>query len=144
MSGARRPDGGSVPIEAALLVPVVLAFVLMVVAAGRVQTTGAVVDAAARAGARAASLARTDDGADQAAADAVQGVLGRRGVHCRQDPGSPLTRGTLTTGAVQLGTVTVRVRCTVPLSDLLGVDGVPGEKTMTGEFTSVVDRYRGD
>jgi Flp pilus assembly protein TadG len=140
----RPPDGGSVPIEAALLLPVVLAFVLIVVAAGRVQTAGAVVDAAARAGARAASLARTDAGADQAAADAVQDVLGRRGLHCAQDPNQPISRGTLATGGGELATVTVRVRCAVPLRDLLGVDGLQGDKTMTGEFTSVVDRYRGD
>ncbi|MCU7821751.1 TadE/TadG family type IV pilus assembly protein [Kitasatospora sp. DSM 101779] len=144
----RRPaagrDTGAVPVEAALLLPVVLAFVLIVVAAGRVQSTGAVVDAAARAGARAASLARTEDGARQAAADAVQDVLGRRKVRCAQDPVTPVSYGTLQTPGGELGTVTVRVRCSVPLRDLLGVDALQGDKTMTGEFTSVVDRYRGD
>ncbi|MFD0569068.1 hypothetical protein ACFQ0T_07095 [Kitasatospora gansuensis] len=38
--------------------------------------------------------------------------------------------------------MTVQVSCTVRLSDLL-IDVVPGSKTMTASFTSVLDHYRG-
>ncbi|GAA2837419.1 hypothetical protein GCM10010441_72220 [Kitasatospora paracochleata] len=137
-------DRGSLALEAAILIPVVLAFVLMAVAAGRLQTTGSVVDAAARAGARAASLARTPEGARAAAAEAAGDVLAGRSVRCTQEPIGDPEYGSLDTAGGRLETVTVRVRCTVPLRDLLRFDGVPGEKTLTGEFTSVIDRYRGD
>ncbi|WP_035955354.1 TadE/TadG family type IV pilus assembly protein [Kitasatospora sp. NRRL B-11411] len=139
-----RRERGSFAVEAAVLVPVILGFALMAVAAGRLQTTGSVVDAAARAGARAASLARTPEGAQQAAADAVRTSLASRSVRCAAEPTGDPEYGTLDTDGGQLATVTVRVSCTVPLSDLLGLDGVPGHKTVTGTFTSVVDRYRGN
>ncbi|RKE22587.1 TadE/TadG family type IV pilus assembly protein [Streptomyces sp. TLI_171] len=140
----RERDRGSFAVEAAILVPVVLTFALMAVAAGRVQTTGAVVDAAARSGARAASLARTPEGAEQAAADAVAQALADRGVQCATEPVGAPEYGTIGSGAGQLTTVTVRVACTVAFGDLLELDGIPGHKTITGTFTSVVDRYRGD
>ncbi|WP_217712109.1 pilus assembly protein [Kitasatospora sp. NA04385] len=122
----------------------ILSFALMAVAAGRLQTTGAVVDAAARAGARAASLARTPEGARQAAADAVGQALAARQVRCETEPTGDPEYGSLRTDGGTLTTVTVRVSCTVPLSDLLGLDGTPGSKTLTGTFTSVLDRYRGN
>ncbi|QKW22839.1 pilus assembly protein [Kitasatospora sp. NA04385] len=144
-SGWRRgADRGSFAVEAAILVPVILSFALMAVAAGRLQTTGAVVDAAARAGARAASLARTPEGARQAAADAVGQALAARQVRCETEPTGDPEYGSLRTDGGTLTTVTVRVSCTVPLSDLLGLDGTPGSKTLTGTFTSVLDRYRGN
>jgi len=138
----RAPDSGSVAIEAAILAPVLLTFVLIAVVAGRIQTTGGVVDAAARSGARAASLARSADGAQQAAAEAVQEVFKDRGVRCTDATGSPVEFGTLETPTGTLRTVTVKVSCTVSLDYLL-VAGTPGTKTMTSTFTSVVDRYRG-
>ncbi|KDN81637.1 TadE/TadG family type IV pilus assembly protein [Kitasatospora cheerisanensis] len=137
-------DRGSFAIEAAILVPVVLAFALLAVAAGRVQTTGAVVDSAARSGARAASLARTPEGARQAAADAVSQALDDRGVQCATEPVGEPEYGILNTGDGQLTTITVRVSCTVAFGDLMELDGLPGHKTLTGTFTSVVDRYRGN
>ncbi|BAJ32188.1 MULTISPECIES: TadE/TadG family type IV pilus assembly protein [Kitasatospora] len=139
-----RRDRGSFALEAAILVPVILSFALMAVAAGRVQTTGAVVDAAARAGARAASLARTPAGAEKEAAAAVRQALAFRQVECATEPTGVPEYGTLETDGGVLQTVTVQVSCTVPLADLLGLDGVPGSKTITGTFTSVLDRYRGN
>ncbi|GAA4872427.1 TadE/TadG family type IV pilus assembly protein [Kitasatospora terrestris] len=141
--GRRASDRGSLALEAAMLLPVVLSFALMAAAAGRLQTTGSVVDAAARAAARAASLARSEDGARSAAAEAAAQVLGDRRLRCGQDPvGQPVFRDQPFAGG-NLRTVTVRVSCRVALRDLLRFDGVPGEKTVTGEFTSVIDRYRG-
>lgn len=139
----RRADEGSVAVEAAILAPTLLAFVLIAVAAGRIQTTVGEVDAAARAGARAASLARTPEGARTAAADAVQDSLRGRGVDCTEEPTQDPVYGTIDTPTGPLDTVSVTVRCTVRLDDLL-LAGMPGGKTMTGRFTSVIDRYRGN
>ncbi|WP_033222538.1 TadE/TadG family type IV pilus assembly protein [Kitasatospora phosalacinea] len=140
----RGADRGSFAVEAAVLVPVILSFALMAVATGRLQTTGAVVDAAARAGARAASLARTPEGAQRAAAEAVGQALAARQVRCESEPAGEPEYGTLKTDGGTLTTVTVRVSCTVPLADLIGLDAMPGSKTLTGTFTSVLDRYRGN
>ncbi|MER8182058.1 TadE/TadG family type IV pilus assembly protein [Kitasatospora sp. NPDC094015] len=143
-----RPDGGSdrgsVAVEVALLAPVLVAFVLLVVAAGRVQTTAGVVDAAARAAARAASLARDDDGGRQAAADAATEMLDERQVRCTVDRDHMLTYHNLTTPTGDVRTVTARISCRVSLGQLMYVDRAPGSTTVVGEFTSVIDRYRGN
>ncbi|MFJ8042034.1 TadE/TadG family type IV pilus assembly protein [Kitasatospora sp. NPDC096147] len=140
--GRRHPDRGSAALELALLAPVLVVFVLLAVAAGRIQTTGGVVDAAARSGARAASLARTVEGGQQAAADAVAEALRGQGVVC-QNPETPRAEySTMDTADGPLVTVTVRVSCRVPLADLM-VGWPSGGLTMHGTFTSVVDRYRG-
>ncbi|MFJ1751363.1 TadE/TadG family type IV pilus assembly protein [Kitasatospora sp. NPDC088134] len=141
---AAAPDRGSFAVEAALLIPLILTFALMAVAAGRLQTTGAIVDAAARSGARAASLARTPEGARRAAEDAVAQSLAERGVSCAAEPVGDPEYGTVGADGGQLTTVTVRVSCTVAFADLMELDGIPGHRTVTGSFTSVVDRYRGN
>lgn len=137
-------DTGSVPIETAILAPVMVLFVLLVVAAGRVQMARAAVEESARAGARAASLARTDAGAQQAANDAIAGALGERGVHCTHDPTRPATYGAIETPGGTVRTVTVTVHCTVDLGDLMDAGSLHWDRTVTGEFTSVIDRYRGN
>ncbi|MGA5700542.1 TadE/TadG family type IV pilus assembly protein [Peterkaempfera bronchialis] len=139
--GGDRHEEGSVALEAAIIVPAVLLFVLLAIAAGRLQTAGGTVDAAARAAARSASLARTAETARQAAHSAAEETLKQQGVHCDS------TRVEVDTGRFSVplgetGQVTAVVRCTVPLNDLL-LNGLPGSRTMTGRFTSVVDRYRG-
>lgn len=128
-------------IEAALLAPVIVTFVLLAVAAGRLQTAAGTVDAAARAGARTASITRTADEVEKAARKATDEVLRQDGVSCNKLEVT-LTKGMLDTPGGQLATMTVTVTCDVGLSDLV-VAGLPGSKTLTGRFTSVVDRYRG-
>ncbi|WP_055589916.1 TadE/TadG family type IV pilus assembly protein [Streptacidiphilus griseoplanus] len=138
---AGRAEEGSVALEAAIIAPALLLFVLLAIAAGRLQTAGGTVDAAARAAARSASLARTAEAARQAADTAAGETLEQQGVHCSS---TRVEVDTSLFGTVpgQAGEVTAVVRCTVPLDDLL-VGGLPGSRTMTGRFTSVVDRYRG-
>ncbi|WP_371501039.1 pilus assembly protein [Kitasatospora sp. NBC_00374] len=131
-------------VEVALLAPVLVAFVLIVVAAGRVQTTAGVIDAAARAGARAASLSRDREGAGVAAAEAAAAMLDERQVRCTVDPDRMLTYGTISTPTGEVGTVTATLSCDVALGDLMYVGSLPGKTTVTGTFTSVIDRYRGN
>jgi Flp pilus assembly protein TadG len=136
-----RREQGSFAVEAALIAPVVLSFVMLVVAAGRLQTAGGTVDAAARAAARSASLARTEPAARQAASAAAEDTLVQQGVRCTAT-NVQLDTGDFAPPAGETGQVTATVRCTVPLDDLM-LRGLPGSRTMTGRFTSVVDRYRG-
>ncbi|MFF4649267.1 TadE/TadG family type IV pilus assembly protein [Streptomyces sp. NPDC001380] len=136
-----RGEEGSVALEAAIIAPALILFVLLAVAAGRLQTAGGTVDAAARAAARSASLARTAEAAQQAASGAAEETLRQQGVHCTARSVDVDTAG-LGAPLGQTGEVTAVVRCTVQLDDLL-LSGLPGSRTMTGRFTSVVDRYRG-
>ncbi|WP_307806738.1 TadE/TadG family type IV pilus assembly protein [Streptomyces sp. FH025] len=139
----RRPDRGGVAIEAAIVVPPVVGLVLLAIAAGRVQTTAGTVEAAARAGARTASLQRSVDGMDQPAADSARATLNQQGVSCRNGD-VRVRKGELDLPGGPVATVTVTVVCDVELVDLLGGPaGLPVTKHLVGEFTSVVDRYRG-
>ncbi|MFE6872405.1 TadE/TadG family type IV pilus assembly protein [Kitasatospora sp. NPDC057692] len=139
---ARRGDGGSTAVEAAIIAPAVVALILVAVAAGRVQTAGGTVEAAARSAARTASLARSVDGMDGAAKTAAERVLEQQGVHCRSSK-VDVGHGELVSHGATLTTVEVTVRCEVGLGDLVGGPDVPLTKTLTGRFVSVVDRYRG-
>ncbi|MEU8919844.1 TadE/TadG family type IV pilus assembly protein [Kitasatospora sp. NPDC048545] len=139
----RRRDRGGVAIEAAIVVPPVVGLVLVAIAAGRVQTTAGSVEAAARAGARTASLQRSVDGMDQPAKDSALASLRQQGVSCRNGD-VQVVKGELGLPGGPVTTVKVRVVCDVELADLLGgPSGVPVTKHLVGEFTSVVDRYRG-
>ena len=134
-------EQGSFAIEAAILVPSLLLFLLLVIAAGRVETAGGVVDAAARDAARSASLTRTTDAAVQAAQDTAATTLDQEGVSCRDQQVANVDTSDFAPGLGQTGEVTVTVSCTVSLGDL-SVPGLPGSITMTSTFTSVVDAYR--
>ncbi|MFF3004729.1 TadE/TadG family type IV pilus assembly protein [Kitasatospora sp. NPDC057940] len=139
----RRSDGGSVAIEAAIVVPPVVGLVLVAIAAGRVQTTAGTVEAAARAGARTASLQRSVDGMTQPGRDSALATLRQQGVSCRNGT-VQVVPGQLDLPGGAVTTVKVTVVCDVELADLLGgPSGVPVTKHLVGEFTSVVDRYRG-
>ncbi|MFF2141950.1 TadE/TadG family type IV pilus assembly protein [Kitasatospora sp. NPDC058190] len=139
----RRRDRGGIAIEAAIVVPGVVALVLLAIAAGRVQTAAGTVEAAARAGARTASLQRSVAGMDKPARDSALETLRQQGVSCRNSD-VQLDQGELQLADGPVATVKVTVVCDVELADLLGgPSGVPVTKHLVGEFTSVVDRYRG-
>ncbi len=142
MSGSGSEEG-RFAVEAAIVAPAVLLFVLMVIAAGRLPTAGAAVDAAARMAARSASLARTADGAGQAALATAQDALQQQGVRCASSSVDTDLSG-FSKAVGQDGEVTVTVHCAVPLGDLALLGRwLPGEQEMRGRFTSVLDRYRG-
>ncbi|MFF2042062.1 TadE family protein [Kitasatospora sp. NPDC058170] len=144
MRSGRGRDGGGVAIEAAIVAPAVVTLILLAIAAGRVQTTASGVEAAARSAARTVSLARTVDAtaADRVAEQAAREVLAQQGIDCgKLDVAAE--DGILHTESGDLTTVTVRVSCTVGLSDLVAGPNLPVTKTLIGRFVSVVDRYRG-
>jgi Flp pilus assembly protein TadG len=139
MRGARR-DQGSVAIEAAIVVPPLIMFVCLAIAGGRLVMSGAKIDAAAEDAAREASVHRTAAAAQAAAQAAAAESLDDQGIRCASSSVA-IDTGGLNVPVGQVGTVTVTVRCTVDLSDLL-LPGVPGARTLESTATSVVDQYR--
>lgn len=142
MTYTRRPsaDDGSIALETLIIAPVLFLLLGLVVAFARVQLATSVADSAAQAAARQASLIR-DPGAAQAKAEkAALDSLAGSGVHCSQVSVQIDTSG-LAAPVGQAASVQATVSCTAPLGDI-GLPGLPGSKTLTSHFTSVVDRFR--
>ncbi|GCD97583.1 membrane protein [Embleya hyalina] len=138
--GSLRADEGSFALEAAILTPVLIAFLCLIIAFGRTSVAGNGVDAAAKAGAREASIARDPGHAEVNARAAVASSLAQDGIHCT--PYTDVKLPGFDTAPGTPGIVTVSVTCTVSLSDV-AFPGIPGSKTLHGTFTSVLDTYRG-
>ncbi|MGN5392522.1 TadE/TadG family type IV pilus assembly protein [Streptomyces sp. JL7001] len=138
--GRLREDRGSEAIATAIVAPLLLMLLCTAIAGGRIVTSGSKVDAAAEDAARAASISRTHAGAESEASEAAARSLNDQGIRCASTSTHVDASG-LAVPLGQVGTVTVTISCTVPLSDLL-LPGMPGSKTMTSTFTSVVDAYR--
>jgi len=140
MSRARWRDerGDSGPLELVILVPVLLALVALVVAAGRTTAAGADVTFAARVGARAAAQAGTAPAARARAEQVVAATLDDSGLACVHRSVS-VDAGDLRPG----GRVSVTVSCTVGLDDLADLGLTLGSRTMTATATETVDHVRG-
>lgn len=128
---------GSAAVELALISPLLVVLLLFVVALGRLATARAEVEAAARDGARAASLARTALTGTTDARSAVKASLAGSRTACR-DLAVTVDTAHFTPG----GVVTAQVTCTVPLADL-ALLALPGQRTITARFAAPIDRYRG-
>ncbi|TGB15519.1 TadE/TadG family type IV pilus assembly protein [Streptomyces sp. MZ04] len=135
-----RQDRGSLSLEAMILLPVLLLVLLLIIAFGRISSSGNAVDTAARNAARAASLERTAGSARTAGEGVARQVLSEQGLSCTGTSVAVSTAGF----AAELGepaSTTVTVQCTVRLSDI-GLPGIPGSKTLKSDFTSPIDSYR--
>jgi Flp pilus assembly protein TadG len=129
-------DRGTAGVDAAIAVTGLLMVAFFVVGALRIVGTGGDVDAAARAGARAAAAAYDPAVAQAAASEVVAGALADRGVACRQLAVS-------TVGDVRPGSVVrVDVSCTVDLGDVALV-GFGASRTLNGTGVEYVDLIRG-
>ena len=132
--GARRARGerGSMAVEVVILTPVLLAFVLLIVACGRYVAVKGEVEATARDAVRAASLER-DAGAAQAAAyDVVSSSLDAELSCSGADLSGDFDAGQL---------IQVDLRCTVSY-DGLGLIGLPGSVAVNGTSSAPLDTYR--
>jgi len=139
----RRPrchhdDRGSVSLELAILAPALLLLLGALVLAGRVETSSAAVEQAARAAARDASLMRTADAARATATASAQRELAAS--HCASSRITVDTTGFATPLGVDAA-ISVKVVCAVSLADL-AIPGLPGSRTITGQATSPLDRFR--
>jgi Flp pilus assembly protein TadG len=133
--GSRR-EAGSATVEAVVLVPVLMLFVLLAVAFGRYQTTREEVIGAARAGAEAAAIVPSAQLATKAAENAAGPALSGLTSPCLR-----LVVVTDTSHFIPGGEVTVTVSCTVGLSDI-GAPGLPGESTVTISQEAPIDPFR--
>lgn len=136
----RRWKGGQAgvaAVELTLLTPVLVAALLFVVGLGRIVTARGDVEAAARDGARAASLARDPARADELARAAAERSLTGGGVRCRS-----LDVHTDTGAWTAEAMVAVEVACTVELADV-ALLGLPGSKELRSRFVAPLDVYRG-
>jgi Flp pilus assembly protein TadG len=136
--GRCRGDGGdSGPLEAVILMPVLLAVFALLIAFGRTTTAGNDVEHAARVGARAATGAQTMGGAQERASTVVRRSLANSGLSCAShDVG---VSGAMRPG----GRITVSVSCVVDLGDVTELGPIPGSRTLRASATEIIDVIRG-
>jgi len=134
-----RGERGTVSVEAALLVPVLVLVGAMFAAGWRVWWAGSQVQGAADAAARAASIAASPQQGHQSVGAVVGADLDASQLRCR----SVSLTDDVTALALPLGTpgtVRVQVACTVDLADLLLP--MPGTITVVKDATAAVDPFR--
>lgn len=135
-----RDERGSVTVELTLLIPVLLLFLGLLVAGGRVWLARTAVVEAAQTSARAASLSRSASQAGADGRDAGRQSLATAGLVCA----SSLVTVNTAAFSVPVGipaTVTSSVKCQVKLSDLL-LPVVPGSIPLSGAGSAALDTYR--
>ena len=130
-------DRGSMTTELVVLAPIVIVLLLLVVGLGRYAHGKQLVEQAAAAAARAASLTSTAAQANTQAQRAAAGSLADAGVSC-----TGMTT-TVDTGSFRPGgMVTVTITCTADLSDL-ALSGLPGTATFTATGRAVLGSSTG-
>jgi|SRR3954447_10584973 Flp pilus assembly protein TadG len=119
-------------IEMVILAPILLMFILLVVAFGRYVAVRGDVEAASRDAVRAASLERDSGSAASAAELTANAALGGRWTCTAAEQSGNFAAG---------GTVTIQLSCEVPWSGL-GLIGLNGSKTVTATSSAPLDLYR--
>lgn len=135
----QRAERGSAVVEVVLLAPALGLFIALVIAGGRVAIAHQGVEASAAQAARAASIARTQAGADEAARAAAIESLNAQDLTCNT---SRVTLDT-TEFAAPIGTpaaVSATVSCRVDLAGVL--PALPGAVDITATARSPLDTYR--
>jgi TadE-like protein len=141
MPRRRFTERGALALELAILAPLMLALLLFLMACGRYFQTSSLLEDAARDGARAATQARSQAGAQKVVDDAVTRALGQKQVaaSCRNSAKGVLGGA----GGFKAGEpITVEVSCTINYRDL-GLLGLDKDVTVTRTFTSTLDPFRG-
>lgn len=120
-------------IEVILATPLLILFLLVVVALGQVVTTDIALDGATAAAARAASIATTPTGASDAAQQSVTSAsgLGCASLHVTTD----------TSDFVAGGSVDVTLTCSIDLSAFGGLH-LPATETLSASSSEPLDVYR--
>lgn len=131
-----RDASGSVTVELVLTIPVLILMLWFLVFCGRLSDSWLRIGDVAHQAARAATADRSPSAAAADARSTAEAALSDAGVTCQSLTVD--TSGTLQAGS----TVTVTVSCTVGLHDL-ALLRVPGTTTLTAQFASPVDVYRG-
>ncbi|WP_328869640.1 pilus assembly protein [Streptomyces sp. NBC_00287] len=122
--------------ELVVIAPVLIVMLWFLVVCGRTADSRLRIADVAHQAARAASQQRDMVSAGAGARAAATEALGNAGVSCQALDVD--VQGSVRPG----GTVTVAIACHVDLSDLALLQ-IPGFVTLTGDFASPVDVYRG-
>lgn len=136
MSAEDRDRGAFAALELVLLMPFIIVMMMLVVGFGRVERGRQLVDQAAQAASRAASLTTTPGDAQTAARQAAAQSLDGGGVSC-----SRMTVDIDTSAFYAGGQVTARLSCKADLSGL-ALAGLPGLITLKSDSTSPLETYR--
>ena len=129
-------DNGSATAELVILTPVLILFLLLVVALGRLSGARLDVNAAAAQAARAASIARDPASATTDATQTASAALASQHLTCAH-----LSIAVDTTQFNPGGDVAVTVSCSVDLSTLTGLH-LPARETLSDRFVEPIDLYR--
>ena len=129
-------DRGVMTLELAILTPALIVMLMLVVGFGRVTHARQLVDQAAAAAARAATLTSAPGPATAAARQAADTTLHQAGLSCRT-----LTTHVDTSAFRPGGQVTAVTTCTADLSGL-AVAGLPGSITLTSTSTEPLEPFR--
>ena len=143
MTGPRRRacggwdrDRGSMTTEFVVLAPIMIVVVLLVVGLGRYAHGKQLVEQAAAAAARAASLTSTAALAEARAGQAAAGSLTDAGMSC-----TGMTADVDTGNFRPGGVVTVTITCTADLSGL-ALSGLPGAATISATGRAPLEKLR--
>jgi Flp pilus assembly protein TadG len=128
----RRGERGSMAVEMVLLTPVLMGFVMLVVAFGRYVSVQGDIEAAARDAARAASLATSRSEAESVARSTIDASL---------DDSTQCNRITVGGSWEPGGQITVSLGCSVSMSGL-GLIGLPGNVGVDADSAVPLDPYR--
>lgn len=139
MMSTARDRGVVTPVELMYLLVFVVASLGLLVFLGRLHTAAVDVSEVAQAAARAASM----EGSGAAATAAAQAAVARSGLstRCTAAPSAEVTWQLSPSGTWHGGSVSVRVRCTVP-NAALAVGLLPGARTIAATDTQPIDRYQ--
>jgi hypothetical protein len=127
-----QSDGGWMAVEIVLLTPVMVAFLLLVIAFGRYVAVRGEVESASRDAVRAASMERSSQAAVAAAQNTAASALNSRWSCQPAQLGGNFAAGE---------TITVHLECSASLSGL-GLIGLPGSVSVDGDSSAPLDLYR--
>lgn len=132
-----RRDDGSMAVELAFIMPLLLGMLALLYGYGRVAQMNGTIEAGTRDAARSASQARSAAEAQDVAERAVRSSLPAGATQCLGTLDVRLRHGVFQPGFP----VTVEATCSYPLGDLL--PGIPGTVEASSSFTSPLDPNRG-
>jgi Flp pilus assembly protein TadG len=132
----RRSESGAAALELAMLAPLLMTFIVVVIAAGRVVQSKGDASDIAYAAARAASLAPTAGQAQAAAQRAAEEAIADDDLSCR-DVSVSLDTSEMKAG----GQVTATAECKADLVDVSGF-GVPSSRRFVASAAVPIDKYR--
>lgn len=134
-----RGERGETSLTLIGMMPVILAVLMLIIAAGRIAQAQTAVESAVSAAAREVTLGTNPGAAEAAARQTVLSTLDQRGYRC--PPTVSVDAAALRNAPGEPGEARVQVQCSLDLSDVL-IPGMPGSVQIDREASSPVDTYR--